>query len=73
MHSRPRLKQLLEIQGVVLGEYSYLKNLINPALFPQGNRAPCHQRQKGSTSRILSAKHPSRRRLKGSRLKLQIY
>lgn len=73
MHSRPCLKQLVEIQGIVLGEHNYLKDLINPALFPQGNRVPCHQRQIGSTSRIRCAKYPSRRRLTGSGLKLQIY
>lgn len=53
MNSKPCLKHLHEIQGVALGKYNYLKDLIKPALFPQWNRADC-QRQIGSTRRILS-------------------
>lgn len=39
MHSKPCLKQLIDIQGVVLEEYNYLEDLINPALFPQWNES----------------------------------
>lgn len=39
MHSKPWVNQLIEIQGTVLGEYNYLKDLINPALFPQWSKS----------------------------------